>query len=106
MTVQTLKRNCRTSENYGITECDYMMIDQEKVKRIKELYPEGTEIVLRHMNDAQAPPSGTVGTVRRVDDMGQIHWTGSGLALNVDEDVFYRIDKMGFPIDENGKRIG
>lgn len=84
---------------------EMMFVDQEKVKRIKELYPEGTMIVLRHMNDSQAPPSSTVGTVKKVDDMGQIHWTGSGLALNVDEDLFYRIDKMGFLIDENGKRV-
>ena len=78
---------------------------REEVNRIRELYPMGTEIVLKYMNDSQAPPSGTRGTVTSVDDMGQIHWTGSGLAINVDEDVFYRIDKMGWLIDENGERI-
>lgn len=78
---------------------------REEVNRIRELYPVGTEIVLKYMNDSQAPPSGTRGTVTSVDDMGQIHWTGGGLAINVDEDVFYRIDKMGWLIDENGKRI-
>lgn len=78
---------------------------REEVEKIKSLYPKGTEIVLKHMDDIQAPPSGTVGTVKFVDDNGQIHWTGSGLALNTDVDVFYRIDKMGWLIDENGKRI-
>ena len=78
---------------------------REEVNRIRELYPVGTEIVLKYMNDSQAPPSGTRGTVTSVDDIGQIHWTGSGLAINVDEDVFYRIDKMGWLIDENGERI-
>lgn len=78
---------------------------REQVKRIRETYPVGTEIVLKYMNDPQAPPSGTRGTVQHVDDIGQIHWTGSGLALNVDEDTFYRIDKMGWLIDENGNRI-
>ena len=82
-----------------------MFKSREEVKRIKELYPEGTEILLKHMNDPQAPPSGTRGTVTHVDDIGQIHWTGSGLAINVDHYIFFRIDKMGFLINERGERI-
>lgn len=78
---------------------------REEVNRLRELYPEGTEILLKHMDDPQAPPSGTRGTVTHVDDIGQIHWTGSGLAINADHDIFYRIDKMGWLIDEQGNRI-
>lgn len=82
-----------------------MIIDHQKVERVKELYPVGTRIILERMNDPQAPPKGTIGEVTNVDDVGNIHWTGSGLALIPDVDVFYRIDKMGWRIDENGKRI-
>lgn len=43
------------------------------IKLLKEKYPEGTKIRLICMDDFQAVPSGTVGTVRKVDDMGTIH---------------------------------
>ena len=46
------------------------------------------------MDDPFAPPSGTVGEVMFVDDIGQIHvkWeNGSSLALNVKLDSFSRI---------------
>lgn len=51
---------------------------------------EGMRVELINMDDKQAPPAGTQGTVYLVDDMGQIHvnWdNGSGLALipNVDD---------------------
>ena len=79
---------------------------REEVEHIRKLYPVGTRIVLKHLNDPyRTVPSGTVGEVTHVDDIGQIHWIGCGLALNVDEDIFYRIDKYGFPIDEEGERI-
>lgn len=65
---------------------------REEVEIIRAKYPVGTKIKLLHMNDPYAPPRGTVGEVTSVDDIGQIHWTGSGLALNVDEDTFEIID--------------
>lgn len=46
------------------------------------------------MNDPQAPPPGTKGTVVYVDDIGQIgmKWdTGSGLSLIPGEDFFEKI---------------
>ncbi len=82
-----------------------MFKSKEEVARLRELYPKGQRIVLEMMDDFQAPPSGTVGEVTKVDDAGQIHWTGSGLALNPDVDRFFRIDKMGWKIDENGNRV-
>lgn len=60
----------------------------KNVKLLKEKYPEGTKIRLIHMDDFQAVPSGTVGTVRKVDDMGTIHvlWD-NGSTLGVIEGV-------------------
>ena len=39
---------------------------------IRQQYPVGTRIILHHMDDSQALPPGTKGTVAYVDDMGQI----------------------------------
>lgn len=51
----------------------------------------GTRIILNHMDDSQAPPPGTKGTVAYVDDIGQIgvKWdTGSSLSLIPGVDSF------------------
>lgn len=63
----------------------------ERVERIKEMYPPGTRIRLGHMEDMQAVPDGTMGTVRMVDDAGQIHmkWdNGRSLSIIPGEDEF------------------
>lgn len=68
-----------------------MIIDRQKVEEIKKAYPAGTRIELIHMDDVQAPPDGTKGTVKGVDDIGQImmRWdTGSTLSLVVGIDEF------------------
>lgn len=60
---------------------------REQIQRIRERYPEGSRVILRHMDDVQAPPEGTLGTVQFVDDMGSvgIHWdNGSGLSAVLD----------------------
>ena len=36
---------------------------REQVKLLRQRYPAGTRIVLHSMDDAQAPPPGTMGTV-------------------------------------------
>ena len=60
-----------------------------KAEILKEQYPEGTRIMLKQMDDIQAPPFGTLGTVRGVDAMANIlvQWdTGSTLSVTeVDE---------------------
>ena len=66
------------------------MISREKLNELREKYPIGTKIVLKGMNDPQAPPVGTVGRVIGVDDIGTIHvaWknnSGLGLVYGVDE---------------------
>lgn len=73
------------------------MFDRNKVKRLREQYPKGTEIELISMNDPYAVPSGTHGVVSSVDDMGTIHvnWeTGSSLGLIPDEDKFIVIKEV------------
>lgn len=45
---------------------------REIVERIKSEYPAGTRVELTCMDDFQAPPIGTKGTVTGVDDTGSI----------------------------------
>ena len=45
---------------------------REIVESIRKEYPVGTRVELVHMDDFQAPPIGTKGTVRGVDDTGSI----------------------------------
>ena len=62
---------------------------------LRAAYPVGTRLVLDAMDDIQAPPIGTAGTVQGVDDVGQIlmRWdTGSSLNLIPGVDSFHRID--------------
>ena len=57
-------------------------IRPEQLKRLREEYPAGTRVVLVQMDDVQAPPPGTEGTVTGVDDTGSlmVRWdNGSGL---------------------------
>lgn len=56
----------------------------EVVERIKTRYPAGTRVKLVQMDDPQAPPIGTLGTVKGVDDTGSImvNWD-NGSSLNV-----------------------
>ena len=68
------------------------------VKLLKAKYPEGTKIRLIHMDDFQAVPAGTIGTVRKVDDMGTIHvlWeTGSTLGVIEGVDSFEVVGDIG-----------
>lgn len=57
---------------------------KERVEHLKNQYPNGTKIELVEMDDVQAPPVGTVGTVRGVDDLGSllVRWeNGSSLSV-------------------------
>lgn len=65
------------------------------IDKIREMYPEGTLIELEEMKGEPQMPYGMKGTVRFVDDMGQIHmrWeNGSSLALSIEEDSFNKIE--------------
>lgn len=66
------------------------MFDRKKVEEIKNTYKTGMRIRLIKMDDIQAPPIGTMGTVIGVDDIGSIlvRWdNGSSLHVLVDEDA-------------------
>ena len=45
---------------------------RETVERLRQEYPAGCRVELLHMDDPQAPPIGTLGTVKGVDDSGTI----------------------------------
>ena len=63
--------------------------NRETVERVRKEYPAGTRVVLQHMDDAMAPPVGTMGTVTGVDDTGSLlmSWdNGSGLNVVYGED--------------------
>jgi len=49
------------------------MFNEEKVNKIKNMYPIGTRIKLISMEDNYNVPSGTNGTIDLIDDEGQIH---------------------------------
>ena len=65
-----------------------MFPSKEIVEKLKKEYPKGTRVQLVAMNDFQAPPIGTKGTVIGVDDTGSIMvaWD-NGSSLNVVYDV-------------------
>lgn len=44
----------------------------ELVKILRAEYPKGSRVALVKMDDVQAPPLGTQGTVQGVDDIGTI----------------------------------
>ena len=67
---------------------------REQVESVKNQYPAGTRVELVQMEDPQAPPIGTKGTVTGVDDTGSImvNWdNGSGLNVIYGEDVVRKI---------------
>ncbi len=73
-----------------------MFIKRETVENIRRQYPSGTIVELVRMDDPQAPPIGTRGTVIGVDDIGSImvNWDSGG-SLNVayGEDLCRKIDE-------------
>ena len=64
--------------------------NKEIVEKLKKEFPKGTRVQLVEMDDVQAPPIGTKGTVIGIDDIGSIMvaWD-NGSSLN----VIYNVDK-------------
>lgn len=65
-------------------------IQPEQLDHLRSTYPPGTRVSLVRMDDEQAPPIGTEGSVIGVDDAGSllVNWdNGSGLNVvwGVDE---------------------
>ena len=66
----------------------------ELVKILRTAYPKGSRVALVQMDDIQAPPLGTKGTVQGVDDIGTItvHWdNGSHLGVVLGADICRKI---------------
>ncbi len=64
------------------------------VERVRKEYPKGTKVELVKMDDSQAPPIGTKGTVKGVDDTASImvSWdNGSSLNVIYGEDLCIKI---------------
>lgn len=66
-----------------------MKLQSWQVELLRERFPVGCRVELLEMDDPQAPPVGTLGTVIGVDAVGTIHvdWdngSGLGLAYGVD----------------------
>ena len=68
-----------------------IFVNDITLERIRRQYPAGTRVELVKMDDFQAPPLGTKGTVTAVDDSGSllVHWD-NGSSLN----VIYGIDEV------------
>lgn len=67
---------------------------REIVERVRREYPAGTRVELVRMEDVQAPPIGTRGTVTDVDDTASIlvDWdNGSGLHVVYGEDIVCKV---------------
>ena len=67
---------------------------RETVERVRLEYPAGTRVELLRMEDVQAPPVGTLGTVLGVDDTGSLlmRWdNGSGLNVVYGEDLVRKV---------------
>lgn len=67
------------------------------VELVRKEYPVGTRVELLKMDDVQAPPIGTKGTVTGVDDTASIlvRWdNGSGLNVVYGEDSCRKLDAV------------
>jgi hypothetical protein len=72
-----------------------MFIRKEILEKLRKLYPPGTRVELIRMEDIQAPPTGTQGTVIGVDDIGSImvSWdNGSSLSVVYGEDSCRKLE--------------
>ena len=70
---------------------------KEKTESYRRRYPAGCRVELVSMEDPQAPPIGTRGTVCGVDDAGNIliDWdNGSGLNAIIGVDIIRKIDTI------------
>jgi hypothetical protein len=73
------------------------------VAQVRSQYPKGARVELVWMDDPQAPPIGTKGTIIGVDDIGSIlvAWdNGSHLNVAYSEDVVRRLPVMSNTVKE------
>ena len=71
-------------------------VKKEIIEKLRQEYPSGTRVELLKMDDEQAPPIGTLGTVYGVDDLGSImvKWdNGCGLSVVYGADMCRKIEQ-------------
>jgi len=68
-----------------------LLPNKEIIEKLRADFPVGARVELVYMDDTQAPPVGTKGTVRGVDDIGSVmvDWD-NGSSLN----AVYGADKI------------
>ena len=74
-----------------------MYISESALRKLRDEYPIDSRVELVKMDDAQAPPVGTKGTVEHIDDIGTVFckWdNGSGLGFVPGEDVVKKLDSV------------
>ncbi len=86
-------------DTFGFTKIEFNKEEAQRMnaEQAKEMYAEGMIVMLEEMRGETQMPFGLKGTVKFVDDMGQIHmnWeNGSSLALNVNEDKFQIVEPV------------
>lgn len=72
-----------------------LVISKAALALLRKEYPVGCRVELLKMDDPQAPPIGTLGTVIGVDDIGSVmvRWdTGCGLSVAYGEDKCRRVE--------------
>lgn len=85
----------RVATREQISEPNGLDIHRETVARVRAEFPPGTRVELVKMDDLQAPPIGTKGTVLYVDDIASMcmRWdNGSSLHVAYGEDVVKKIN--------------
>ena len=90
-----IRAYARVATREQITGLNRLDIHRETVARVRTEFPPGTRVELVRMDDPQAPPIGTKGTILYVDDIASLcmRWdNGSSLHVAYGEDVVKKID--------------
>ena len=77
-------------------------IEPIKLEKLRKEYAQGDLVRLEHMENEDLP-IGSIGFVKKVDDIGQVHvlWqNGSSLALNLNVDRFRKLEMKNLPINQ------
>lgn len=91
MSTPSAETTCGNQKKETIFLEAYLMFkSKEELKAIRKQYPEGTVIIIDHVDDIHAPSPGTELTVQHVDDIGQLHCAELGIAINPDVDRFHK----------------
>ena len=72
-------------------------MNTRELESLRQQFPVGARVVLEKMDDQQAPPIGTKGTVTGVDDIGSImvKWdNGSSLNVAYGEDICKKLNPL------------